>query len=68
VSSHNAYTLKNKANTALGSTLASVSSTLNGSQKFYRVRIGPLDNVEQADNLTERLTQKGFNAPSVTAQ
>ena len=65
VSSHNAYVLKNRANNALDSTLARVSSTLNGSQKFYRVRIGPLDNVEQADSLTERLTQKGFNTPSV---
>ncbi len=65
VSSLNAYALKNRANNALGSTLASVSSTLNGSQKFYRVRIGPLDNVEQADSLTERLTRKGFNTPSV---
>jgi len=65
VSSQNAYALKNRANSALDSALAKVSSTLNGSQKFYRVRIGPLDNVEQADSLTERLTRKGFNTPSV---
>lgn len=65
VSSQNAQTLKNRVNKALGSSQAMVSSTFNNNQKFYRVRIGPLSNVERADKLTEELIQHGFNSPKV---
>lgn len=65
VSSHNAYALKNRANQALSANLAAVSSTLTNNRKFYRVRIGPLDSVEQADSLIEQLTEQGFNSPKV---
>ncbi len=65
ISSNNAYALKNQVNNALNSTLARVTSTLNNNQKFYRVRIGPLNSVQQADKLTEQLTQKGFNSPRI---
>jgi len=65
ISSHNAYSLKSRVNTALNSNLASVSSTLSKKQKYYRVRIGPLNSVEQADKLTEQLTRKGFESPRI---
>ncbi len=32
---------------------------------FYRVRIGPLNSVEEADRLAERLIRQGFDAPQV---
>ncbi len=34
-------------------------------QSLYRVRIGPLDSVEEADRLAERLIAAGFDSPHV---
>jgi rare lipoprotein A len=60
ISSNNANQLKNQINTALPSSQANVSSILKNGQKFYRVRLGPISNAEQADDLTLKLTEKGF--------
>ncbi len=61
VDAHNAYQLKNRANAHLNKQQAKVSSTINNGQKFYRVRIGPLDHAEQADNLAQQLQHAGFS-------
>ncbi|MCU7937937.1 MAG: septal ring lytic transglycosylase RlpA family protein [gamma proteobacterium symbiont of Bathyaustriella thionipta] len=60
VSSQNAYQLKDKVNLALSASQAHISKTLRDGQQFYRVRIGPFTNTEQADNLVHTLKQKGF--------
>jgi rare lipoprotein A len=60
VDAHNAYQLKNRANTHLSSYQAKVSSTISNGQKFYRVRIGPLEHAEQADSLAQKLHNAGF--------
>ncbi len=60
ISSQNAYQLKDQVNSALSSNQADVSTILKNGQQFYRVRLGPLNGAEQADNLALRLTEKGF--------
>lgn len=60
ISSQNAYRLKNRVNSALSSSQAHISSVNNNGQQFYRVRLGPLDNTDQADQLAETLTAHGF--------
>ncbi len=65
VSSHNAYNLKNRVNSATQSNMARVSTTQKNTQQFYRVRIGPVKGVEQADELAQTLAQKGFGLPRI---
>ena len=65
VSSHNANNLKNRVNSVIDSNTASISTTLKNQQQFYRVRIGPINGVAQADELAHTLTQKGFSQPRV---
>lgn len=60
VSSDNAYNLKNRVNSTIQPNLASVSTALMNSQQYYRVRIGPINTVEYADELSHTLNQKGF--------
>lgn len=60
VSSQNAYQLKDRVNLSLAANQARISKTLREGQQFYRVRIGPFRNTEQADNLVHTLNQKGF--------
>ena len=60
LSSHNAYNLKNRINSAIRPELARVSTTEKNQQKYYRVRIGPINTVEYADELSQTLNSKGF--------
>jgi rare lipoprotein A len=63
ISLKNAQQLTQKVNLALNSIStekAQVSTLLNHQKKFYRVRLGPLKNPQQADNLILTLNQKGF--------
>ena len=60
VSSHNAYNLKNRVNSSIQPNLASVSTTQKDQQQYYRVRIGPINTVEYADELSQTLNKKGF--------
>ncbi len=61
ISSQNAYGLKNRVNAALSSSQAHVSSVNTNGQLFYRVRLGPLGNADEADQLAETLTAHGFS-------
>ena len=40
-----------------------ISATFDQTNKLYRVRIGPLATVEEADRLTQLITAKGFTTP-----
>ncbi len=44
--------------TGMGPTV--ISTTTVGGKRFYRVRIGPLDTLEVADNTLERMIQSGY--------
>jgi rare lipoprotein A len=44
---------------------APVHTLYSAQQNLYRVRIGPLDSVEQADRLTRLVTENGFDLPHV---
>ena len=60
ISSQNANRLKDQVNLVLSSNQANVSTILKNGQQFYRVRLGPLSDTEQADSLALTLTEKGF--------
>jgi len=68
VSSQNAYQLKDRINLALSDNQARISKMLRDGQQFYRVRIGPFSNTEQADNLVHTLNQKGFDKHRVVIE
>ncbi len=42
-----------------------ISAKFDQSDKLYRVRIGPVATVEEADRLTQLITAKGFSAPHI---
>ncbi len=42
-----------------------ISARFDQNDKLYRVRIGPLATVEEADRLTQLITAKGFSAPHI---
>ena len=54
------WQLKNRVNSAIRPELARVSTTEKNQQKYYRVRIGPINTVEYADELSQTLSNKGF--------
>jgi rare lipoprotein A len=43
----------------------SIDATKVANQPLYRVRVGPLANAEEADQLATRLKQQGFRAPQI---
>ncbi len=61
ISAQNAQQLQHKINSAAIGQSASISTIERQGQQFYRVRIGPLENTEQADALANTLNNKGFN-------
>ena len=42
-----------------------IDTGYRSSQKIYRVRIGPLASVDEADQITTRLTARGFHDPQI---
>lgn len=62
---HNAYRLSALLS-PFGST--EVSSTFVGGQQFFRVRLGPIDSVEEADRLLERVINAGHLDARVIVQ
>lgn len=42
-----------------------ISARFDQNDKLYRVRIGPVATVEEADRLTQLITAKGFSAPHI---
>ncbi|MBI1731397.1 MAG: septal ring lytic transglycosylase RlpA family protein [Gammaproteobacteria bacterium] len=64
VSRANAEALRDRL-AAAGDILLSVSAALVDGRTLYRVRIGPLDDVEIADNLVARLGALGVNEHSI---
>ncbi|WP_343562535.1 septal ring lytic transglycosylase RlpA family protein [Kiloniella sp. b19] len=55
---HNAYRLQARLS-SLGNT--SVTEIKSGERIFYRVRVGPLNSVEEADNMLALLRNNGFD-------
>jgi len=68
ISDRNAYQLKNKTNQTLVNVQSHVSSTIKEGQKFYRVRIGPLKDAEQADALVKKLNNHGITQHRITIE
>ena len=63
VSRTNAEQLRSRLLTELGS--HSINTGYSEEKNIYRVRIGPLTNVEQADQLATRIAQLGFAEPHI---
>ncbi len=42
-----------------------ISAKFDQSDKLYRVRIGPIATIEEADRLTQLITAKGFSTPHI---
>ena len=63
VSRTNAEQLRSRLLAELGS--HSINTGYNEEKNVYRVRIGPLINVEQADKLAMRIAQLGFAEPHI---
>ena len=63
VSRHNAEQLQQKLRTRF--TQLNIHSGYNPENNIYRVRIGPLASVAEADRLAETLSQQGFAAPHI---
>ena len=63
VSRHNAEQLRDRLHRQF--TRLTVRSDYSPDRKLYRVRIGPLDDVAEADRLAASLTQQGFSTPHI---
>ncbi|MCG6934785.1 MAG: septal ring lytic transglycosylase RlpA family protein [Proteobacteria bacterium] len=63
VSRHNAEQLRDKLHRQF--TRLTIQSAYNANEKLYRVRIGPLASVDEADELAMTLTRKGFTPPHI---
>jgi len=63
VSRHNAEQLRDRLHRRY--TRLTIRSAYSPDRKLYRVRIGPLDNVEEADRLAASLAREGFRAPHI---
>lgn len=63
VSRSNAEQLRSRLLAELGS--QTINTGYNEEKNVYRVRIGPLSNVEQADQLASRIAQMGFAQPHI---
>lgn len=65
LSVQNAHKLKNRINTSFNPIQAKVTLLEKDQQHFYRVRIGPIETVEAADELIQLLHQKSFNSARI---
>lgn len=63
--SQNAHNLKLKLSSDIAADKVHISNTLKNNQPLYRVRIGPVKTIAQADELSEMLIQKGFQKPQI---
>ena len=61
----NAERLKRRLSATSPSDKLHISEGNTNQQRVYRVRIGPLDSVESADQLTQNLLQHGIESPRV---
>lgn len=64
VSRHNAETLARRLNEQ-GFSSVQIETTGESGRAFHRVRVGPVPNVENADNLATRLQDAGFDRPDI---
>jgi len=65
INAKNAYSLKNRITDAIAPQQADVFELLKNKQKIYRVRIGPVISIEQAEKLSNILAEKGFQNPQI---
>jgi len=63
ISRNNAEQLRSRLLTKIDS--VNINTGYNEEKNIYRVRIGPLSSVEQADELATRIAGLGFNAPHI---
>ncbi|MGD8484700.1 MAG: septal ring lytic transglycosylase RlpA family protein [Thioalkalispiraceae bacterium] len=63
VSRNNAEQLRSKLLSEIGA--LNINTGYNEEKNIYRVRIGPLASVEQADQLANRISNLGFNPPHI---
>ena len=65
INAQNAERLKSRLSQTVSSSPVIISSVLKDNQQFYRVRIGPIEAVEQVDSMSRMLVESGFNEPKV---
>ncbi len=63
VSRNNAQQLQQKLQTILQ--LQNIRAVYNADKRLYRVRIGPLANVDEADQLAEQISRRGLAQPHI---
>lgn len=63
VSRHNAEQLRNRLHQQFAR--LTIKSAYSPDKRLYRVRIGPLASVDEADRLATTLTQNGFTTPHI---
>ncbi|VAX14690.1 Septum-associated rare lipoprotein A [hydrothermal vent metagenome] len=63
ISHNNAQLLQHKLQTALH--IQNIRAVYNADKHLYRVRIGPLANVDEADRLAKQINQRGLATPHI---
>lgn len=63
ISRNNAQRLQEKLQAALHN--QNIRATYNTDKHLYRVRIGPLNNVDEADRLAKQISQRGLAQPHI---